>query len=327
MNDQLKPEDVLFHDVVPEEREACLLYELARESQTLRHIFQNHWHQKRASQLPIDAPTFLRPAPDSDENVILQWITFQENWMPLLEWSERDAWLDQQRKRACEERRQRIDPLWEHLTAKERRTFAQVNRTTGADCSVTELPSSDPYFIHTPYQLLPDSRCEKLPFSLWPSIKRVPATILSGRKSDLPTAPQGSEFLCLFVRWKGNTDRELVAEFEKRVHHMRPDEFKGDAKRKKPWGKKTPEAEATRWLRALGACRLLARFKNAASVPNAFKSVWFKNPGLMRENSRSINDIFHKYFPFLPEDEKPLCLINCEKNSRFDVRGGRPRKT
>ena len=327
MNSELLPEDVLFDAVPPDEREACLVYELARESKTLRLIFENCWQQENTAHLPDESPVFLGRIPIFNDNANLQWLSFRERWMPLLEWNEHDAWVDERVNLARQERRQRIEQAWPLLTSREREIFAQSNNATKANCIGSEIPRREPYFLHTPYQLLPKYRREKLPVALWPHIRRMPTDYLANTSTHSQTTSHDGEFVCLFVRWKGNSDADLAEEFAKYVSCMRPAQFKEDAQRQKPRGKKTVKAEADVCLRRLGACRVFARYKNKVSVPDSFKPVWFENAGLMRKNCQSINAIFHLFFPFLPANDKPLCLERCESLGRFNVRAGRPQKT
>jgi hypothetical protein len=147
-----EPEDVLFNSVSADEREACLIFELSRESPSLRRVFENGWHRTHPRDLPDEAPSFLgrnytkedyaavlRKAPrskddltDQDPEVLahLHWSLFMQEWGPLLAWNPFDDWVD--------ERGANVEP-------------------------VGDPPTTKPYFLSTPYQKLPKSRPTKLP--------------------------------------------------------------------------------------------------------------------------------------------------------------------
>jgi hypothetical protein len=120
-----EPEDVLFDSVSADEREACLIYELSRESPSLRRVFENGWHTKNPQDLPDEAPPFLersqtkedyaavlRKASLSKDDLTNQdpemlahihWLLFMQDWRPLLAWNPFDDWVDERggQRRGC----------------------------------------------------------------------------------------------------------------------------------------------------------------------------------------------------------------------------------
>ena len=67
-----EPEDVLFDSVSADEREACLIYEVSRESPSLRRIFENGWHTTNPRDLPDEAPPFLRSQTEEAYTAVLR---------------------------------------------------------------------------------------------------------------------------------------------------------------------------------------------------------------------------------------------------------------
>ena len=150
-----EPEDVLFDSVSADEREACLIYEVSRESPSLSRVFENGWHKKNPRDLPDEAPAFLgrsqtkedyaavlRKASlkcdltDQDPEMLahLHWSLFMQSWGPLLAWNPFDDWVEENSERI----RANVEP-------------------------VGDPPTTKPYFPSTPYQKLPKVRLAKLP--------------------------------------------------------------------------------------------------------------------------------------------------------------------
>ena len=111
-----EPEDVLFDSVSADEREACLIFELSRESPSLRRVFENGWHTTDPWNLPDEAPAFLgrgqtkeahaavlrkaslkRDLTDQDPEMLahLHWSLFSQDWGRLLAWNPFDDWVDE----------------------------------------------------------------------------------------------------------------------------------------------------------------------------------------------------------------------------------------
>jgi hypothetical protein len=303
------PEDVLFDSVSADEREACLIYELSRESPSLRRVFENGWHTTPPRDLPDEAPPFLgsgqtkedyaavlRKASrskgdltdqDPETPAHIHWLLFMQDWRPLLAWNPFDDWVDEK----------------------------------GAN--VGDPPTTKPYFLSTPYQKLPKSRRTKLPAA--PLIRREPLNAWSTAERGLTVTTYDGAYFTFFIRFRGHTDKELAEAFEKLAGEIRPEKFKIEKRR--PSGKRAPERRAAFWLRRLGACRLCAHYPNLQSVPQEFRNVWYRNPMLMRTSCISLNVFFRERFQFLDGGEKPVCLAECERKGRFRDKSGRPQKS
>ena len=251
-----EPEDVLFDSVSADEREACLIYEVSRESPSLRRVFENGWHTKNPQDLPDEAPAFLgRSQTKEDYEAVLRkasltkdddltnqdpemlahihWLLFMQDWRPLLAWNPFDDWVDER----------------------------------GANVeAVGDPPTTKPYFLSTPYQKLPKSRRTKLPAA--PLIRREPLNAWSTAGRGLTVTTYDGAYFTFFIRFRGHTDKELAEAFEKLAGEIRPKKFKIEERR--PSGKSAPERQAAYWLRRLGACRLFAHYpersKRAAGV-------------------------------------------------------------
>ena len=305
-----EPEDVLFDSVSADEREACLIFELSRESPSLRRVFENGWHTTHPRDLPDEAPPFLRSQTkeayavflrkasrnkgdltDQDPKMLahLYWSLFMQEWGPLLAWNPFDDGVDE----------------------------------SGANVEpVGDPPTTTPYFLSTPYQKLPKGRLAKrpaasliqvMPLNFWPT---------SGLRS--PVTTSDSALFSFLIRFGGHTDKELAEAFEKLAGELRPKQFK--IERRRPSGTGAPERRAASWLRRLGVCRLFAHFPRLQSVPQEFRNIWYRSSTEMRENCISLDGLFHERLQFLDEGEKPECLAECERKGRFTVKSGRPRK-
>ena len=254
----------------------------------------------------------------------LHWSPFINNWRALFEWNPFDDWYRENSERIRALRRAKMQAIGDQLTERERILFE--NRGCEWIVKKSEIPAATPYFPSTPYQKLPENRSTKLPPAIMPLIEREPLNLW-------PTTGQGStvttydgEFVCLFIRWRGNRDEDLAVEFKRWAGKNRPEKFKDEIEERRPSGKAAPERQAAVWLRKLGACRLFARYANLQSVPEEFRDVWYRNPVEMRESCISLDKFFHERLQFLDESEKPECLTECERKGRFNVKCGRPRK-
>ena len=201
-----EPEDVLFDSVSADEREACLIYEVSRESPSLRRVFENGWHTTNPLDLPDEAPPFLRSQRaketygavirkaslsegdltnhDPETLAHIHWSLFMQNWGPLLAWNPSDDWVDEN----IEETR--------------------VNVEAVEDPPTTHRPNSP----STPYQKLPKSRRTKLPAASLIRLEPLNAWSTAGRASTVTT--YDGAYFTFFIRFGGHTDKELAEAFK-----------------------------------------------------------------------------------------------------------------
>ena len=352
---QLTDKDVFFADVPPQESQACVLYELARESKTLRMIFeQGFLREQNPDLLPREAPEFLRPMTKSEYDAVLRdqanptdevsrrgwsklrWDVFVNDWGRLLDWNALDDEIESCEARAGLERAMKKSAAYEQLTAHERFTWDRLPPSPGLKLG-TEPPKA-PYFLTRPYlELDASARIRKLPTRLAAHFARlplhgflvpnplvpnplVPNPLVPNPSADAFYGTDEGEYVLVHIGWAGRRNEELAAAFPAWAAKNRPKKFPEPKNGPKVMGWKTPARQAALELRKLAACRLLAHYPDFKSLPPKYEAAWFKNRKLMRANAMSVGGIFRRYFPFLDPAEFPDSYLLCSDLGRFVAR-------
>lgn len=345
----LSDDDVLFGDrsrLPDNELDACLVYELARESKTIRRVFQAGWHlETNVQTLPDDAPPFLgkgvtartyldvldRLKQGSANDVAEQsfwahsnWKTFKELWMPLLKWNAFDDYVSGIGDEIREARRKRIQPAWANLSPCERETFNDLVSSVSWRSSKSEIPPAAPYFLTTPFLGLDQGgRSAKRPDAFRPAFSRDSAWPQPVASDSRITSYEG-EYVSLFIHWRGRSVEDLAQEFTKWATSAEgcPKQFHDDLLRKRNAGH-NPSREM---LKKLARCRLFAQFKNKNDLPPQWRRVFESRPARVVQDCMELDVYFRERFAFLSADESPICFVVSRTKGRFDKKRGRPRK-
>lgn len=117
----------------------------------------------------------------------------------------------------------------------------------------------------------------------------------------------GTETLVVEIDWGEMTNEQLIEEFRIWLKENEP----GNVKRPDKRGRKPKDWRAN--LARLATMRLMARF--TATELDRFSPVWktmqfggkkWADPTKWRDARREAGMLFHRLFPFLPKEEKPL---------------------
>jgi hypothetical protein len=120
------------------------------------------------------------------------------------------------------------------------------------------------------------------------------------------------EFLLFSIAWKDFTNNQIAASFRKWVKQVRPQDTVAPSRR----GHKPGDWRAN--LTRLAVMRLLARYTALALVDpreDRFPAIWgtkqfsgrkWRDVTKWYDARREAGALFHKLFPFLAKDEKPL---------------------